>query len=205
MGVMLQLFARCRGGRGPSSRTSSIRSRTGRRSGRCRRGPRRHYARTAVAFRLQHKHVQLSGKRPQKRLAAKGEAPPWTLTLRNDRLLSAIASAISWTTEVRPRVEDYHREQKTGDRWKTIEVIEELKPKAREAGLWNLFMPPGGALQHVDESFPFEGEQLTNLEYALCAEEMGRVHLVERGVQLLRAGYRQHGGAPPLRHARAEG
>jgi acyl-CoA dehydrogenase len=27
----------------------------------------------------------------------------------------------------------------------------------------------------VDETFPFEGEQLTNLEYALCAEEMGRV------------------------------
>jgi acyl-CoA dehydrogenase len=36
-------------------------------------------------------------------------------------------------------------------------------------------MPPGGALQHVDESFEFEGEQLTNLEYALCAEEMGRI------------------------------
>ena len=60
--------------------------------------------------------------------------------------------------EVRPRVEDYHRDQKTGNRWKVIEVIEALKPKAREAGLWNLFMPPGGALQHVDESFPFEGE-----------------------------------------------
>ena len=77
---------------------------------------------------------------------------------------------------VRPRVEDYHREQKAGDRWKPIQVIEELKPKAREAGLWNLFMPPGGALQHVDDTFPFEGEQLTNLEYALCAEEMGRIH-----------------------------
>jgi alkylation response protein AidB-like acyl-CoA dehydrogenase len=28
---------------------------------------------------------------------------------------------------------------------------------------------------HVDESFEFEGTQLTNLEYALCAEEMGRI------------------------------
>ena len=36
-------------------------------------------------------------------------------------------------------------------------------------------MPPGGALSHVDESFEFEGTQLTNLEYALCAEEMGRI------------------------------
>jgi acyl-CoA dehydrogenase len=36
-------------------------------------------------------------------------------------------------------------------------------------------MPPGSALRHVDESFEFEGTQLTNLEYALCAEEMGRI------------------------------
>ena len=36
-------------------------------------------------------------------------------------------------------------------------------------------MPPGQALRHVDDSFEFEGTQLTNLEYALCAEEMGRV------------------------------
>ncbi len=77
---------------------------------------------------------------------------------------------------VRPRVGDYHRQLSTGDRWQPIEIIEQLKPRAREAGLWNLFMPPGGALAHVDESFAFAGEQLTNLEYALCAEEMGRVH-----------------------------
>ncbi|MBB3764251.1 acyl-CoA dehydrogenase family protein [Sphingomicrobium lutaoense] len=76
---------------------------------------------------------------------------------------------------VRPRVDDYHAQIAEGDRWQPLSVIEDLKPKAREAGLWNLFMPPGGALQHVDESFAFEGEQLTNLEYALCAEEMGRI------------------------------
>ncbi len=76
---------------------------------------------------------------------------------------------------VRPRAADYHRQIGTGDRWQPIELIKSLKPKARDAGLWNLFMPPGGALSHVDESFQFEGEQLTNLEYALCAEEMGRI------------------------------
>jgi acyl-CoA dehydrogenase len=76
---------------------------------------------------------------------------------------------------VRPSQADYSREIATGDRWQPLRLMEELKPKAREAGLWNLFMPPGGALQHVDESFQFEGEQLTNLEYALCAEEMGRI------------------------------
>ena len=54
-------------------------------------------------------------------------------------------------------------------------MIEQLKPEAKAAGLWNLFMPPGQALRHVDETFAFEGTQLTNLEYALCAEEMGRI------------------------------
>nr|WP_294851058.1 acyl-CoA dehydrogenase family protein [uncultured Sphingomonas sp.] len=78
-------------------------------------------------------------------------------------------------THVRPRVGDYKKQIDAGDRWQPIDLIEELKPKAKAAGLWNLFMPPGGALQHVDETFPFEGEQLSNLEYALCAEEMGRI------------------------------
>ena len=76
---------------------------------------------------------------------------------------------------VRPRAADYEAQQREGDRWKVLPVVEELKKKACGEGLWNLFMPPGGALQHVDESFAFEGEQLTNLEYALCAEEMGRI------------------------------
>ena len=78
-------------------------------------------------------------------------------------------------SNVRPRVADYKKQIDAGDRWQPIALIEDLKPLARKAGLWNLFMPPGGALQHVDESFAFEGEQLTNLEYAICAEEMGRI------------------------------
>src|SRR3546814_5007156 len=48
--------------------------------------------------------------------------------------------------------------------------------EAKEAGIWNLFMPPKSAAHHhVDETFEFEGPGLSNLEYALCAEEMGRV------------------------------
>ena len=78
-------------------------------------------------------------------------------------------------TRIRPRNGDYKAQLAAGDRWQPIEVIEELKPEAKAEGLWNLFMPPGWALTHVDESFQFEGTQLTNLEYALCAEEMGRV------------------------------
>jgi acyl-CoA dehydrogenase len=49
------------------------------------------------------------------------------------------------------------------DRWTPSKVIEELKPKARAAGLWNLFLPDN---EH--------GAGLTNLEYAPLCEMMGR-------------------------------
>lgn len=50
------------------------------------------------------------------------------------------------------------------NRWQVVPVLEELKTKAREAGLWNLFLPESGL-----------GAGLTNLEYAPLAEMMGRV------------------------------
>ena len=78
--------------------------------------------------------------------------------------------------KVRPAVPTYEKQDKAGDRWKVIQVVEDLKAEAKEAGIWNLFMPPKSAAHHhVDETFEFEGPGLTNLEYALCAEEMGRV------------------------------
>ncbi len=76
---------------------------------------------------------------------------------------------------IRPRQCDYDAQAHEGERWKVIPVIEEMKEKAKAAGLWNFFMPPHSGQTHVDDSFAFEGTQLTNLEYALCAEEMGKV------------------------------
>ncbi len=76
---------------------------------------------------------------------------------------------------VRPRMADYDTEQRTGDRWKVLKTVEEAKASAKAAGIWNLFMPPTSGRVHVDDSFEFEGPGLTNLEYALCAEEMGRI------------------------------
>jgi acyl-CoA dehydrogenase len=77
---------------------------------------------------------------------------------------------------VRPAVATYKEQDRTGDRWKVIPVVEELKAKAKAQGIWNLFMPPrNSGHHHVDDSFTFEGPGLTNLEYALCAEEMGRI------------------------------
>jgi acyl-CoA dehydrogenase len=78
--------------------------------------------------------------------------------------------------EVRPRASDYHTQASSEPKWKVLPILEELKTKARAAGLWNLFMPPSSGHKHVDDSFTFKGESLTNLEYALCAEEMGRIH-----------------------------
>ncbi len=76
---------------------------------------------------------------------------------------------------IRPRQADYDQQAHEGERWKVIPVIEEMKEMAKAAGLWNFFMPPHSGQTHVDDSFEFEGTQLTNLEYALCAEEMGKV------------------------------
>jgi acyl-CoA dehydrogenase len=61
--------------------------------------------------------------------------------------------------------EDVETNTRTGKRWTPTAVIEELKPKARAAGLWNLFMPN-----------PKLGAGLNNLEYAPLAEITGRVH-----------------------------
>ncbi len=63
---------------------------------------------------------------------------------------------------VYPNESRYHQERAAGEYWPT--VIEELKPKARAAGLWNLFLPNKA-----------HGAGLTNLEYAPLCEIMGRV------------------------------
>jgi acyl-CoA dehydrogenase len=74
-----------------------------------------------------------------------------------------------------PAVPIYEKQQKEGSRWKVIQVVEDLKVKAKKEGLWNFFMPPSSGHAKVDDTFEFEGEQLTNLEYAPLAEIMGRV------------------------------
>lgn len=64
----------------------------------------------------------------------------------------------------------YHEEVSVGDRWshtpKQTEIMENLKAKARELGLWNFFLPQSQG-----------GAGISNLEYAHLAEIMGRSRL----------------------------
>ena len=57
-----------------------------------------------------------------------------------------------------------------GHRWTPLRTIEDLKVKARAAGLWNLFLPLDSAA-----ASGYAGAGLTNQEYAPLAEIMGRV------------------------------
>jgi len=65
-----------------------------------------------------------------------------------------------------PNEQRFHDEIEQS-RWSPTRIVEELKPKARAAGLWNLFLPESEL-----------GAGLTNLEYAPLCEIMGRSFMV---------------------------
>ena len=65
-----------------------------------------------------------------------------------------------------PNEKRYYKEAEELGPWKVAPVLDELKPKARDAGLWNLFLPESS-----------HGAGLTNFEYAPLCEIMGRSHL----------------------------
>jgi acyl-CoA dehydrogenase len=65
---------------------------------------------------------------------------------------------------VYPNEERLYAQLQEGERWEEPPLLEELKAKARAAGLWNLFLP--------DSHY---GAGLSNLDYAPLCEMMGRV------------------------------
>ena len=66
-------------------------------------------------------------------------------------------------THVYPNEKRFRDEIAEGDRWQPTPIVEDLKVKARAAGLWNLFLPESEY-----------GAGLTNREYAPLCEIMGR-------------------------------
>ncbi len=80
--------------------------------------------------------------------------------------------------------------RRNGDAFIPTKIIEDLKVKARAAGLWNLFLPHS----------PRAPEGLSNLEYAPLVRDHGPRALGPGSVQLLRAGHGQHGDHRALRH-----
>lgn len=66
--------------------------------------------------------------------------------------------------EVMPIEEAYFSDLRALDnRWVVLPIIDELKAKAKEQGLWNLFLPKSEY-----------GAGISNADYALMAEEMGK-------------------------------
>jgi acyl-CoA dehydrogenase len=72
--------------------------------------------------------------------------------------------------EVEPVEEEYHEEVSVGERWshtpRQDEILQSLKDKAKELGMWNFFLPASQG-----------GAGISNLEYAHLAEIMGRSRL----------------------------
>ncbi len=80
--------------------------------------------------------------------------------------------------EIAPVEPGYHRDlaalRRTGDPWQPLPVLDELKAKARERGLWNLFLPKEHAGEYAARFGTDGGEGLSNVDYAPLAELMGR-------------------------------
>ena len=89
-------------------------------------------------------------------------------TERLEPLLEAVRTMIN--EEVLPLEEEYLAEVAKDDRWtytaRQTEILEWLKKKARDRGLWNFWLTASD-----------RGYGLTTVEYAYLAEEMGKAHL----------------------------
>lgn len=85
------------------------------------------------------------------------------MSLRNsDKELDLRDKITSFMDEyIYPNERRYTEQINGGDRWQPLDLIEDLKERAKAAGLWNLFLP--------------DVSGLSNLEYASLAEIMGRV------------------------------
>ena len=100
------------------------------------------------------------------------EAPHVPMDLGMSERLMPIHAAVARMVqgEIEPLDEEFLAEVAVGDRWaytdRQTEILEGLKARARERGLWNFWLTRSDA-----------GPGLTTVEYAYLAEEMGKAHL----------------------------
>jgi acyl-CoA dehydrogenase len=95
-----------------------------------------------------------------------------SISKKAEPLLSAVKKHIA--KNVIPWVDEYHELRKNNeDPWsyhpRQLELIEQAKQKARDAGLWNFFLPNAKT-----------GEGLSNLDYAYIAVELGKTPLASQ-------------------------
>ena len=90
----------------------------------------------------------------------------WDYSPKTQELLARLQDFFD--KHIYPNEDRYHKEiaamRASGNAWQTSTLIEELKPKARAAGLWNLFLP---------HAYKGNGG-ISNLDYAPLCEIMGR-------------------------------
>ena len=99
---------------------------------------------------------------------------------RAAELLERVRTFIA--AEIAPVEEQYHADVAAlrtggGNPWEPLPLLEELRAKARAAGLWNLFLPAEHAGDYAARFGTSGGLGLTNVEYAPIAEETGRSEL----------------------------
>jgi alkylation response protein AidB-like acyl-CoA dehydrogenase len=84
----------------------------------------------------------------------------------SDKCKNALVALRAFMDEhIYPNEAEYYAQHNSFEnRWQTPPMMEDLKARAKEAGLWNLFLP------HSDA-----GPGFSNLDYAPLCEEMGRV------------------------------
>jgi alkylation response protein AidB-like acyl-CoA dehydrogenase len=92
-----------------------------------------------------------------------------------DATTRAIAARVAdfMATHIYPNEADYYAQAEQLGPWGVYPVVEELKPLARAAGLWNLFLP-ADASAHAPTLAGLPDTGLTNLQYAHVCEIMGR-------------------------------
>lgn len=92
--------------------------------------------------------------------------PPWVRAKISSKAVAAIEKVYNWVDRECIPAEPLMKAQLQDQRWKTPPLMHELRKRAKAAGLFNLFLP------HTFKESP----GLTNLEYACCAEIMGRCY-----------------------------